>query len=152
MIWVAPETIKNTNPSLLRTTTQARYIVKWMQRSAYSWPQNCRSNVARFMSRVLCSRKKKPWLEDRLGNTTGGNEKNPCPKGIKAILKLTNTRQHNKYLLEYIGYMFRPVNRSSSGFQQNKSQVLFKYWDPCIFTVVNIQKKTWYWTKYIMSS
>jgi len=29
--------------------------------------------------------------------------------------KLTNIRQHNKYLLEYIGYMFRPVNKSSSG-------------------------------------
>ena len=48
--------------------------------------------------------------------------------------KLTNTRHHNKYLLEYIGYMFRPVNRSSSGLQQNKSQVLFGYWDPNIQT------------------
>jgi len=26
--------------------------------------------------------------------------------------KLINTRQHNKRLLEYTGYMFRPVNRS----------------------------------------
>jgi len=33
--------------------------------------------------------------------------------------KLTNTRQHNKYLLEYIGYMFRTVDRSSSGLQWN---------------------------------
>jgi len=39
--------------------------------------------------------------------------------------KLTSIRQHNKYLLESIGYMFRPVNRSSSGLQQNKSLVLF---------------------------
>jgi len=31
--------------------------------------------------------------------------------------KITNIRQHNKYLLEYVGYMFRPVNRSSSGHQ-----------------------------------
>jgi len=54
--------------------------------------------------------------------------------------KLTNTRQHNKYLLEYIDYMFRPVNRSSSGLQQNKSQVLFRYWDPNIFTVVKYIK------------
>jgi len=46
--------------------------------------------------------------------------------------KLTSTRQHNKCLLEYIGYMFRPVNRSSSGLQQNKYQVLFRYWDPNI--------------------
>jgi len=46
--------------------------------------------------------------------------------------KLTHTRQHNKYLLEYIGYMFRPVNRSSSGLQQNKSKVLLKNWDPNI--------------------
>jgi len=53
---------------------------------------------------------------------------------------LTNTRQHNKYLLQYIGYMFHSVNRSSSGLQQNKSQVLFRYWDPSIFTVVNIRK------------
>jgi len=30
--------------------------------------------------------------------------------------KINNIRQHN-YLLEYIGYMFRPVNRSSSGHQ-----------------------------------
>ena len=60
--------------------------------------------------------------------------------------KLTNTRQHNKYLLEYIGYMFRPVNRSSSGLQQNKSQVLFRYWDPTIFTVVNVHR-IWYWIK-----
>jgi len=29
-------------------------------------------------------------------------------------------------LLEYTGYMFRHVNRSSSGLQQCKSQVLFK--------------------------
>jgi len=35
--------------------------------------------------------------------------------------KFTNVRQHNKYLLEHIGYMFRPVNRSSSGLHQNKS-------------------------------
>ena len=53
---------------------------------------------------------------------------------------LTNTRQHNNFLLEYIGYMFRPVNRSSSGLQRNKSQMLFRYWDPNIFTVVNVHK------------
>jgi len=40
-------------------------------------------------------------------------------------IKLTNTRQNNKYLLEYIGYMFRPVNRLSSDLQQSKSQELF---------------------------
>ena len=60
--------------------------------------------------------------------------------------KLTSTRQHNKYLFEYIGYMFRTVNRSSSGLQHNKSQVLFRYWDPNIFTVVNVHK-IWYWIK-----
>ena len=38
--------------------------------------------------------------------------------------KLINTRQHNKGLLEYTGYMFRPV-KSSSSLQQSKSQVLF---------------------------
>ena len=31
--------------------------------------------------------------------------------------KINNIRQHNTYLLQYIGYMFRPVNRSSSGHQ-----------------------------------
>jgi hypothetical protein len=46
--------------------------------------------------------------------------------------KFTNTRQHNKYLLEHIGYMFRPVNRSSSGLQQNKSKVMLRNWDPNI--------------------
>jgi len=60
--------------------------------------------------------------------------------------KLTITRQHNKYLLECVDYMFRPVNRSSSGLHRNKSQVLFRYWDPNIFTVVNVHKK-WYWIK-----
>jgi len=39
--------------------------------------------------------------------------------------KLSNTCQHNKRLLEYTGYMFRPVTRSSPGLQQSKSQVLF---------------------------
>jgi len=34
--------------------------------------------------------------------------------------KFTNIRQHNNCLLEHIGYMFRPVNRSSSDLQQNK--------------------------------
>ena len=59
---------------------------------------------------------------------------------------MTNTSQHNKYLLEYMGHMFRPVNRSSSGFQQNKSQVMFRYWGPNIFTIVNVYK-IWYCTK-----
>jgi len=60
--------------------------------------------------------------------------------------KVISTHQHNKYLLEYIDYMFRPVNRSSSGLQQNMSQVLFRYWDPNIFTVLNVHK-IWYWIK-----
>ena len=47
--------------------------------------------------------------------------------------KLTNICQHNNYLLDHIGYMFRPVNRSSSGLQQNKSKVLLENWDPSIF-------------------
>ena len=38
--------------------------------------------------------------------------------------KFTAIRQHNKYLLEYLGYTFRPVNRSSSGHQQIESKVL----------------------------
>ena len=41
--------------------------------------------------------------------------------------KFTDIRQHNKYLLEYLGYMFRPVNRSSSGHQYSESEVLFRY-------------------------
>jgi len=61
-----------------------------------------------------------------------------CSNGLSN--KLTSTRQHNKYLLQYIGYMFRPVNRSSSGLHRNKPQVSFRYWDPNIFTVVNIHK------------
>ena len=43
--------------------------------------------------------------------------------------KFTNTRQQNKYLLEHIGYKFRPVNKSSSGLQEDKSKVLLKNWD-----------------------
>jgi len=46
--------------------------------------------------------------------------------------KFTNIRQHNNYLLDHIGYMFRPVNRLSSGLQQNKSKVLLRNWDPKI--------------------
>jgi len=37
--------------------------------------------------------------------------------GLYIYNKINNIRQHNKYLLEYICYMFRPVNRSSSGHQ-----------------------------------
>jgi len=33
----------------------------------------------------------------------------------KVYNKFTNKRQHNKYLLDHIGYMFRPVTRSSPG-------------------------------------
>ena len=54
--------------------------------------------------------------------------------------KLTSTRQHNKYLLEYLGYTFRPANVSSPGLDRNTSQVLFRYWDPNIFTVVKVYK------------
>ena len=43
--------------------------------------------------------------------------------------KLTNTRQHNRRLLEYAGYMFRPVNGSSSDLQQSKSRCCFRYWE-----------------------
>ena len=50
--------------------------------------------------------------------------------------------------LEYVGYMFRPVNRSSSGHQSNKSNVLLRYWDPNIYNY--IQYKIWYWLKYIV--
>jgi len=46
--------------------------------------------------------------------------------------KFTNIHQHNNYLLDYIGYMFRPANRSSSGLQWNKSKVLLENWDPNI--------------------
>ena len=46
-----------------------------------------------------------------------------------------------------IGYMFRPVNRSSSGLQQNKSKVLLRNWDPSVFLIV-YKYKIWYWIKY----
>ena len=46
--------------------------------------------------------------------------------------KFTDICQHNKYLLEYLGYVFRPVNRSSSGHQYSESEVLFRYWDPSL--------------------
>jgi len=49
---------------------------------------------------------------------------------IDYIINSQNIRQHYKYLFEHIGYMFRPVNRSSSGLQQNKSKVLLRNWDP----------------------
>ena len=45
-------------------------------------------------------------------------------------------RQQNKYFLEYIDYVFRPVNRSSSGHQSNKSKVLLRYWDPNIYKYI----------------
>ena len=60
--------------------------------------------------------------------------------------KFTNIRQHNNYLLDHIGYMFRPVNRSSSGLQQNKSKVLLKNWDPNILYSLN-KYIIWYWIK-----
>ena len=46
--------------------------------------------------------------------------------------KFTYISQHNNYLLDHIGYMFRPVDRSSSSLQQDKSKVLLKNWDPNI--------------------
>ena len=45
-------------------------------------------------------------------------------KSNRVYNKFTNIRQHNNYLLDRIGYKSRPVNRSSSGLQQNKSKVL----------------------------
>ena len=45
---------------------------------------------------------------------------------IKSLVYVSTT---NIYF-EYIGYMFRPVNRSSSGHQSYKSKVLLRYWDP----------------------
>ena len=44
--------------------------------------------------------------------------------------------------------MFRPVNRSSSGHQSNKSKVLLRYWDPNIYNYT--QYKIWYRIKYIV--
>ena len=35
--------------------------------------------------------------------------------------KFTNIRQRNNYLLDHTGDMFRPVNRPSSGIQQNRT-------------------------------
>ena len=52
---------------------------------------------------------------------------------LKYIINSRNIRKHNKYLLKHTGYMFRAVNRSSSGFQQNKSKVLLRNWDPNVF-------------------
>ena len=54
--------------------------------------------------------------------------------------KLNSTRQHNKYVLQYIGYMFRPVNRSSSGLHRNSLGCCLGIGIPNIFTVVNIYK------------
>jgi len=51
---------------------------------------------------------------------------------IKSLVYLSTT---NIYL-EYIGYMFRPVNRSSSGHQSKKSKVLLRYWDPNIYNYI----------------
>ena len=45
-----------------------------------------------------------------------------CTAAKKQIDYHTSTHQ---CLLKHTGYMFRPVNRSSSGLQQSKSQVLF---------------------------
>ena len=58
--------------------------------------------------------------------------------------KLTRRNSTTNIYWRNIGYMFRPVNRSSSGLHRNKSQVLFRYWDPNIFTIVNVHKN-WYW-------
>jgi len=57
---------------------------------------------------------------------------------IKSLVYVTTTN----FYLEYVGYMFRPVNRSSSGHQSNKSNVLLRYWDPIIDSY--IQYKIWY--------
>ena len=51
---------------------------------------------------------------------------------IQSLVYVSTT---NIYL-EYIGYMFRPVNRSSSGHQSNKSKVLLRYWHPSIYNYI----------------
>jgi len=56
---------------------------------------------------------------------------------MKYIINSQNISQHNKHSLEHIGFMFRPVNRSSSGLQQNKSKVPLRNWDPNVFIIVN---------------
>jgi len=50
-------------------------------------------------------------VEPRTANFKNGITKYPN----EINNKLTSTRQHNKCLLECRGYMFRPVNKSSSG-------------------------------------
>jgi len=55
----------------------------------------------------------------RFSDLKGGITK--CSNAVKQIDQYTSAQR----LLEYTGYMFRPVNRSSSGLQQRKSQVPF---------------------------
>ena len=45
-----------------------------------------------------------------------------------------------------MGYVFRPVNSSSSGLQQNKSKVLLSNWDPNTYSCK--QYKIRYWINY----
>ena len=79
------------------------------------------------------------------------NDRSQC-KHLILNNKLTSTRQHNKYLLQYVGYIFCPVNRSLSGLHRNKSHVLLRYWDPNISTIVNVHKTDIGWNvKHIMS-
>ena len=57
------------------------------------------------------------------------------PYTINSLVYVSTT---NIYL-DYTGYMFRPVNRSSSGHQSNKSKVLLSYWDPPqLYTIQNL--------------
>ena len=51
---------------------------------------------------------------------------------IKLLVYVSKT---NIYL-DYIGYMFRPVNRSSSGPQSNNCKVLLRNWDPNIYSYI----------------
>jgi len=63
-----------------------------------------------------------------------------CSKEVRVYDKFIDIRQHNKYLLEYLGYMFRPVNKSSSGHQYSESEVLFRHWDPNIYNIYNCKQ------------
>jgi len=55
-----------------------------------------------------------------------------APEYQSLYSKFTNIREHNNYLSDYMGYILRPVNRSLSDLQQNRSEVLLENWDPNI--------------------
>ena len=133
-------------------TGQALFV--FIYHSSRGWPRShphkglfvslrCWQTISRKLS-ALNQDKRRPTLDTKCSILEKALKSALTKYTVKLLVYVSTT---NIYL-EYTGYMFRPVNRSSSGHQSKKSKVLLTYWFPNIYNY--IQHKIWYWLKYIV--